>query len=118
LLLDEPATAYRLLFLIWPLNPFGVGTIVHFEPFQCSARVRNFATVFGSNLAPTSQISRAEITVRPDTSVPEGLGRYRHLVPSQLIKTGNCRPPALIASPRAQAAVGEIAETADRPPVV
>src|SRR5258707_12668523 len=52
---------------------------------------------------PTTQMSSAEITARPDNSVPRpcrgGLGRYRHLVPSQ-----RTRPPP----PRAHAVAARV----------
>src|SRR5258708_38377724 len=53
-------------------------------------------------------MSWAEITAGPD--MPAGLGRYRHLVPFQPMKTVTTCPPAT-PSPLAQAAVGEIAAT-------
>src|SRR5258706_57998 len=88
-----------MVFRVQPLIAFGVGTIVHFEPFQCAARARNFVTPF----VPTTQMSSAEITARPDNSVPRpcrgGLGRYRHLVPSQ-----RTRPPP----PRAHAVAARV----------
>src|SRR5260221_352293 len=110
LLLDEPPTADRPLFPVRLLNPLGVGTIVHFEPFQCSASVRYFGADFIGPFAPTTQISWADITASPPT-VPAGLGRYRHLVPSQRMKTVISCPPA-VPRPVAQASVGEIAATA------
>jgi len=58
-------TANRLLFLGPSVNPFGVGTIVLFEPSRCSARVRYLGTPFAGPFVPTTQMSRAEITARP-----------------------------------------------------
>src|SRR5215467_8321857 len=99
--LDEPPTADRALFLARPVNPFGVGTIVHFEPFQCSASVRAFCVDFGVVFPPTTQISWADITASPPTW-PAGLGRYRHLVPFQRMKTVISCPRA-VPRPVAQA---------------
>jgi hypothetical protein len=97
------------MFGVWFWYALGAGTIVHFEPFQRWT---------GAPPTPTSQISRADIAARapakgPPGQSPAGLGRYRHLVPFQLMKTGTECPSAL-PSPMAQAAVGEIAATAVR----
>src|SRR5690242_17810414 len=97
------------MFGVWSWYGLGADTIVHFEPFQRWT---------GAPPSPTSHISRADIAASapakgPPGQSPAGLGRYRHLMPFQPMKTGTERP-SLTPSPIAQAAVGETAATAVR----
>src|ERR671931_130064 len=65
---------------------FGLGTIFHFAPYQCSMSVRCWIGA-GAAKSPTAQTSFAETAATPRSSElvaePFGLGTMLHLLPSQ-----------------------------------